>query len=59
MQELIEKAWEQRELLKEKATREAVLETIDLLDRGQLRVAHQVESGKWKVVSWVKKAILL
>ena len=59
MKQLIEQAWEQRELLNEKAVREAVLETIDQLDRGLLRVAKQEESGEWEVESWVKKAILL
>ena len=50
MKELIEQAWEQRERLQEKATREAVLETIDQLDRGILRVAippsERAESGE-------------
>ena len=59
MQEIIEQAWEQRELLKENATREAVLETIGQLDDGVLRVAEKDASGQWSVVSWVKKAILL
>ena len=59
MQELIEKAWEQRELLEKSDVREAVMETIDQLDRGLLRVAERDASGQWSVVSWVKKAILL
>lgn len=59
MQEQIERAWEQRELLHESATREAVLETIDMLDQGRLRVAEPDEGGCWHVNEWVKKAILL
>lgn len=59
MQELIEQAWEQRELLEKKEYREAVLETVAMLDRGEIRVAEEVESGKWEVKSWVKKAVLL
>lgn len=59
MQELIEKAWEQRELLNDAATREAVMETIGLLDGGRLRVAEPDETGVWHVNEWVKKAILL
>ena len=59
MKELIEKAWNSRELLNDNATREAILETIDQLDRGLLRVANQLESGEWRVESWVKEAILL
>ena len=59
MKDIIEKAWSNRELLKEAATKEAVLAAIDMLDRGEIRVATQVESGKWEVNSWVKQAILL
>ena len=58
MKETIEKAWSNRELLNESATREAVLETIDMLDRGEVRVA-QTENGIWTVNQWVKEAILL
>ena len=59
MKDIIEKAWSNRELLKEAATKEAVLAAIDMLNRGEIRVATQVESGKWEVNSWVKQAILL
>jgi 2,3,4,5-tetrahydropyridine-2-carboxylate N-succinyltransferase len=38
--------------------RDAVFETIDLLDRGQIRVAEKVE-GEWVVNEWIKQAILL
>ena len=59
MKELIEQAWERRELLTDKATREAVTATVDQLDRGLLRVAAPDETGQWHVNEWVKKAILL
>lgn len=59
MKELIEQAWENRELLKEKEYKEAVEEAIAQLDCGKLRVSTQVESGEWKVNEWVKKAVLL
>lgn len=36
----------------------AVNETIDLLDRGEVRVAEKVD-GEWRVNQWVKKAVLL
>ncbi|HKO79114.1 MAG TPA: hypothetical protein VJU78_01905, partial [Chitinophagaceae bacterium] len=58
MKELIESAWSNRELLKEKQTREAVLAVIEELDRGRLRVAEPSSSG-WKVNEWVKKAVIL
>lgn len=38
--------------------REAVSETLELLNRGELRVAEPSSSG-WRVNDWVKKAILL
>jgi 2,3,4,5-tetrahydropyridine-2-carboxylate N-succinyltransferase len=59
LKELVEEAWKDRKLLKEKKYKEAVLETIDLLDKGKLRVAERISVGKWEVNEWVKKAILL
>jgi 2,3,4,5-tetrahydropyridine-2,6-dicarboxylate N-succinyltransferase len=38
--------------------REAVAQTLDLLDAGQVRVAEKVE-GTWVVNEWCKRAILL
>ncbi len=58
MQEIIEQIWNNRELLNEKESREAVLEVVSLLDKGTLRVA-QPGDGTWQVNEWVKKAILL
>ncbi len=58
MKEIIEKAWLNRELLKEENTRNCIREIIDLLDRGQLRVAEPIKSG-WQVNEWVKKAVIL
>jgi len=57
-QNLIESAWKERALLKESAYKEAVANTIELLDKGQLRVAVPSLEG-WKVNEWIKKAILL
>ena len=59
MRQLIEQAWEHREALNEKSTREAVLAAIDQLDRGLLRVAEADNEGHWHINEWVKKAILL
>jgi 2,3,4,5-tetrahydropyridine-2-carboxylate N-succinyltransferase len=41
------------------ALREAVNETIHLLDNGTLRVAERQSVGSWKVNEWLKKAVLL
>jgi 2,3,4,5-tetrahydropyridine-2-carboxylate N-succinyltransferase len=38
--------------------RDAVEETLDLLDKGEARVAEKID-GKWVVNQWLKKAILL
>jgi 2,3,4,5-tetrahydropyridine-2-carboxylate N-succinyltransferase len=56
--EVIEQAWENRELLKEKATQDAIREVIELLDKGKLRVAKQ-SGDKWLVNDWIKKAVIL
>ena len=58
MKEIIEKAWLNRELLKEEKTRECIREIIDLLDRGELRVAEPLKN-EWQVNEWVKKAVIL
>ncbi len=59
LEKLITEAFENRELLNEKIYKEAVKETIDLLDKGKVRVAEKISRGNWKVNEWVKKAILL
>jgi 2,3,4,5-tetrahydropyridine-2,6-dicarboxylate N-succinyltransferase len=58
MQQIIESAWQNRELLKEAATQEAIREVIEMLDKGALRVAEPVADG-WQVNEWVKKAVIL
>ena len=58
LKKLITEAWENRELLKEKKYQDAVRETIDLLDKGKIRVAEK-KNGEWVVNEWVKQAILL
>jgi 2,3,4,5-tetrahydropyridine-2,6-dicarboxylate N-succinyltransferase len=39
--------------------REAVQTALDLLDRGEARVAERAEGGGWRVNQWLKKAVLL
>ncbi|HMW38188.1 MAG: 2,3,4,5-tetrahydropyridine-2,6-dicarboxylate N-succinyltransferase [Saprospiraceae bacterium] len=56
---LVEQAWHNRELLKNENYKSAVLDTISLLDQGQIRVAEQKGTGDWLVNEWVKMAILL
>ena len=61
MQELratIENAWENRELLQNADTQEAIRAVVSALDSGELRVAEPTEDG-WQVNEWVKKAVVL
>jgi 2,3,4,5-tetrahydropyridine-2,6-dicarboxylate N-succinyltransferase len=59
LKEKIENAWENRELLKENSTIEAIDATIAALDAGKLRCAQPLENGDWQVNEWVKKAVIL
>lgn len=54
----IEKAWEDRSLLKDAETQEAVREVIEKLDKGALRVAEP-NGTDWKVNEWIKKAVIM
>ena len=54
----IEAAWENRELLKEKATIKAIETVIAKVDEGILRCAEPLNNG-WQVNEWVKKAVVL
>ncbi|NPA68721.1 MAG: 2,3,4,5-tetrahydropyridine-2,6-dicarboxylate N-succinyltransferase [Chlorobi bacterium] len=56
--ELIDAAWENRELLKNEETKKAVFEAIDLIDKGKLRVAAPV-NGIWEINHTAKKAVIL
>ena len=58
LQQLIEKAWDNRELLTDKNTIDAIRSVISLLDDGILRVAEPIEGG-WKVNEWIKKGVVL
>ncbi len=59
MQQIIEQAWDNRELLKEEKIVQTIHEVINLLDKGQLRVAEPKADGTWQVNDWVKKAVIL
>ena len=58
MKELIESAWEDRSLLEKDATKNAILKTINLLDKGEIRIAEK-NNGTWSVNQWIKKAVIL
>jgi len=58
LQKIIESAWDNRDLLSNEETQNAIREVVDLLDKGTLRVAEPVENG-WQVNEWIKKAVVL
>jgi 2,3,4,5-tetrahydropyridine-2-carboxylate N-succinyltransferase len=58
MIQIIEAAWENRDLLKDQKTLEAINTVIEDLDKGKLRVAEP-DGDDWKVNDWVKKAVIL
>src|SRR4051812_13813093 len=58
LQELIEKAWADRELLKSEETQTTIRKVVELLDKGQLRVAEPEGDG-WRVNEWIKKAVIM
>ncbi len=61
-QAIIDKAFEHRAEITPRnvgtLVRDAVLDTLDRLDRGELRVAEK-QDGDWVVNDWIKKAVLL
>ena len=62
LQQQIEAAWEQRADLSSTAIetlRPGVERALDLLERGELRVAAPDGDGGWQVNEWLKKAVLL
>jgi len=54
----INQAWENRMLLQQKAYVQAIEDTLELTDKGKLRVAEQIDN-EWIVNDWVKKAVIL
>ena len=56
----IEDLWEnqENENFANKSTRDFIFEVLNLLDKGEERIA-QKEDGNWKINEWLKKAILL
>jgi len=62
LRNIIDQAWERRADINpanpDAGLKSAVDRTIDLLDRGKLRVAEKIR-GEWVTHQWVKKAVLL
>ena len=47
-----------KDLIPDRETESSIHKTIDLLDKGKVRVAEK-HNDQWTVNEWVKKAILL
>lgn len=60
--DVIDTAWERRDTLSTDTmgeVREVVDAAIELLDKGEARVASREADGSWTVHQWLKKAVLL
>tara|TARA_B100000809_G_scaffold41820_1_gene36429 strand:+ start:6088 stop:6903 length:816 start_codon:yes stop_codon:yes gene_type:complete len=58
IRKIIESAWDNRAFLKEEKTINTIRKVVDLLDKGELRVAEPIDGG-WQVNEWIKKAVVL
>lgn len=62
LETIIEKAFDERDTIDTTTkgeVREAIDHALDLLDKGEARVAERQSDGNWKVNQWLKKAVLL
>jgi 2,3,4,5-tetrahydropyridine-2-carboxylate N-succinyltransferase len=59
MRSIIENAWENRALLNNPETIQAIEHVLDELDKGLIRVAEPDLQGNWIVNEWIKKAVIL
>ena len=58
----IEAAWSVRDTINPSTkgkVRDAIEETLEALDKGELRVAEKTNDNVWQVNQWAKKAVLL
>nr|MBK9653048.1 2,3,4,5-tetrahydropyridine-2,6-dicarboxylate N-succinyltransferase [Bacteroidota bacterium] len=58
MQELIEQAWNNRELLQQKNYTDAIEHIIEELDKGRMRIAEP-QGDTWQVNNWAKQAVIM
>ena len=60
LRRIIEEAWENKSLLENKDTQNAIRSVVEKLDNGELRVAEPIEgTDDWQVNEWIKKAVVL
>ncbi|MBN2744624.1 2,3,4,5-tetrahydropyridine-2-carboxylate N-succinyltransferase [Breznakibacter xylanolyticus] len=56
---IIESAWNDRTLIEKNETKDAIRQVLEMLDKGQIRVAEPTGMEQWQVNEWVKKAVLM
>ena len=59
LKNIVEKCWDDRALLAAEESRSAIRQVVELLDRGELRVAEPLGESRWQLNEWVKKAVLM
>ena len=62
LEKIINIAWNDKENISshtDKEIKDAILQTLDLLGNGLLRVAEPSENNSWIINQWAKKAVLL
>ncbi len=55
---LVEEIWDNRNLLSESGSQDTIRNIVELLDKGQIRIAEPTSNG-WIVNEWIKKAVIL
>jgi len=58
MKKIIENIWNNRELLNNSNSQDAIKSAIKYLDEGKIRIAEKVKE-KWIINDWIKKAVIL
>ena len=58
MKEIIENIWDNRELLNNSESQDAIKSAIKNLDEGKIRIAEKIKE-KWIINDWIKKAVIL
>ena len=58
LKKLIDNAWDNKSLLKEKTTINSIESVINSLDKGEIRVAEKI-NNEWVTHEWIKKAVVL
>lgn len=58
LKSIIENTWNNRDLLKSEESKSAINQVVELLDKGEIRVAEKLDDA-WVVHDWIKKAVIL